>query len=141
MRGRVYVQLSGRALATGVPDRHCRLYADYGGPPLLSWKDQRFDSFFNRARLQISRHGSDVKTGGIVRGYSPDASERRMFGGSGFPFTGPQRDGAREPSYSRESFPGAVAGLDRLLCIGWNERYDESVIDLIASTIREAAGS
>lgn len=68
-------------------------------------------------------------------------SERRMFGGSGFPFTGPQRDGAKEPSYSRESFPGAVAGLDRLLCIGWNERYDESVIDLIASTIREAARS
>ena len=60
----------------------------------------------------------------------------RLFGGSGFPFVGPQRDGAAPLDYDRASYPGAVAGLARLLCIGWNERYDEAVVDRIAETIR-----
>ncbi|MCA9255032.1 MAG: DegT/DnrJ/EryC1/StrS family aminotransferase [Phycisphaerales bacterium] len=62
---------------------------------------------------------------------------RRMFGGSGFPFVGPQRDGAIEPVYERDAFPGAVEGLQRLLCIAMNERFDAHVIDRIAATIRE----
>jgi len=60
-----------------------------------------------------------------------------MFGGSGFPFVGPQRDGAIEPVYERDAFPGAVEGLQRLLCIAMNERFDIHVIDRIAATIRE----
>jgi dTDP-4-amino-4,6-dideoxygalactose transaminase len=67
-------------------------------------------------------------------------TERRMFGGSGFPFAGPQRHRGAELLYDRKHYPGAVAGLDRLLCIAWNERMDEADIDLIARTIREAVG-
>lgn len=66
-------------------------------------------------------------------------SERNMFGGSGFPFVGPQRDGATEPVYDLKAFPGAVEGLERLLCIAVNEKFDEQVVDRIATTIREAA--
>lgn len=62
---------------------------------------------------------------------------RRMFGGSGFPFVGPQRDGAMEPVYDRSAYPGAVEGLQRLLCIAMNERFDTNTIDRIAATIRE----
>lgn len=62
---------------------------------------------------------------------------RRMFGGSGYPFVGPQRDGATEPVYDRAAFPGAVEGLQRLLCIAMNERFDAATIDRIAATIRE----
>lgn len=65
--------------------------------------------------------------------------ERKMFGGTGFPFEGPQRAGGGELRYDRAQYPGAVLGLDRLLCIGWNERYDETIVDAIASTIRQAA--
>lgn len=63
---------------------------------------------------------------------------RRMFGGSGFPFVGPQRDGTTEPVYDRAAFPGAVAGLERLLCIAMNEKFDAAIIDHIAGTIIEA---
>lgn len=63
---------------------------------------------------------------------------RRMFGGSGFPFVGPQRDGAVEPVYDRSAFPGAVNGLQRLLCIAMNERFTEAHVDQIAATIIEA---
>ncbi len=62
----------------------------------------------------------------------------KLFGGSGFPFTGPHRDGTTPPCYERRAFPGAVEGLNRLLCVAWNEKLDESVVDLIASTIEEA---
>lgn len=61
---------------------------------------------------------------------------RTMFGGSGFPFMGPQRQNGAELMYDRSYYPGAVAGLERLLCIAWNERFDESTVDLIAKTIR-----
>lgn len=61
---------------------------------------------------------------------------RTMFGGSGFPFVGPQRNGGAELLYDRTYYPGAVAGLERLLCIAWNERFDESTVELIANTIR-----
>ncbi len=60
---------------------------------------------------------------------------RKMFGGSGFPFTYECRRGGIELRYDRAFYPGAVDGLNHLLCIGWNERYDESVVDLIATTI------
>ncbi len=65
--------------------------------------------------------------------------DRRMFGGSGFPFVGPQREGTRPLLYDRQYFPGAAAGLANLLCIAWNERIDEPVVDWIAETIRQAA--
>ena len=66
-------------------------------------------------------------------------AERRMFGGSGFPFVGPQRAGATDPSYDPKDFPGAVDGLRRVLCIAVNEKFDEQVVDRIAAIIREAA--
>ncbi|MBK8270581.1 MAG: DegT/DnrJ/EryC1/StrS family aminotransferase [Planctomycetes bacterium] len=60
---------------------------------------------------------------------------RKMFGNSGFPFNAHTRSRGAELMYDRSRYPGAVNGLDHLLCIGWNERYDESVVDLIATTI------
>ncbi len=64
--------------------------------------------------------------------------ERRMFGGSGFPFTGPQREGGTKLHYERSHYPGAARGLERLLCMGWNERYDETIVDQMAAVIRAA---
>jgi len=63
---------------------------------------------------------------------------RKMFGDSGFPFSPELRKGGRELNYDRAHYPRAVDGLNHLLCIGWNERYDESVVDLIAVTIQRA---
>lgn len=60
---------------------------------------------------------------------------RKMFGNSGFPFTPECRKDGIALNYDRACYPGAVDGLNHLLCIGWNERYDESVVDLIAATI------
>lgn len=60
------------------------------------------------------------------------------FGGSGFPFVGPQREGARELQYDRKFFPGAVASLENLLCIGFNERYDDAVVERIGRSILDA---
>ncbi|MBX3393871.1 MAG: DegT/DnrJ/EryC1/StrS family aminotransferase [Phycisphaerae bacterium] len=64
--------------------------------------------------------------------------DRKMFGNSGFPFFEAVRANGADLRYDRSAYPGAVNGLEHLLCIGWNERYDESVVDLIATTIQRA---
>lgn len=39
----------------------------------------------------------------------------------------------------RESFPGAVLGLERILVLPWNERYEDSHVRFVADSVRVAA--
>ena len=64
--------------------------------------------------------------------------ERRTFGRSQWPFPL-----AREEAldWSPERFPGVHQGLERVLVVPWNERYDEADVRFIAGAIVEAVGS
>lgn len=64
--------------------------------------------------------------------------ERRTFGHSQWPWSDPSRAGMPEPDHDRANFPGAVAALDQILVIPWNEHYDESHVDHIATSLRSA---
>jgi perosamine synthetase len=59
------------------------------------------------------------------------------FGKSRFPFTEARPEAL---DYSVEKFPGTLAGLERVLVLPWNEKYELSHIQYIADAVRQAAG-
>jgi dTDP-4-amino-4,6-dideoxygalactose transaminase len=63
--------------------------------------------------------------------------DRRTFGASGFPFS-LARPAAVD--YSRSKFPGTYAGLERILVLPLNERYETKHVDFVAAQIRRCAG-
>jgi perosamine synthetase len=64
--------------------------------------------------------------------------EKRTFGRSQWPYSDPSRAGQPEVDHDRANFPGAVAALDQILVIPWNEHYDSSHVEYIASSLRAA---
>ncbi|MCR9246792.1 MAG: DegT/DnrJ/EryC1/StrS family aminotransferase [bacterium] len=52
----------------------------------------------------------------------------------------PRRDGPMPP-FSRADYPGAVAGLERVVVLPINERYTDAHIAHVASVIRESVGA
>jgi dTDP-4-amino-4,6-dideoxygalactose transaminase len=63
-------------------------------------------------------------------------ARRRTFGSSGLPLS-LQSDGATA-RYERSLFPGASAGLERILVLPWTEKYTEEHVAFIASVIQKA---
>jgi dTDP-4-amino-4,6-dideoxygalactose transaminase len=66
---------------------------------------------------------------------------RRTFGNSEYPFTLARPEAV---DYRLERYPGAAAGLERLLVIPWNDRYSERDVEYIGesliSAVRELEG-
>jgi dTDP-4-amino-4,6-dideoxygalactose transaminase len=58
--------------------------------------------------------------------------DQRTFGASRWPFTLARPEAV---DYSPERFPGAYAGLDRILVLPWNERYTREHVRYIAESI------
>lgn len=61
------------------------------------------------------------------------------FGGSRFPFEGPQRDGEPPVVYDREQTPGAIEALERVVVLPINERYRPEHVDFVAERIDAVA--
>ena len=62
-------------------------------------------------------------------------AEQNTFGQSRWPFTLARPEAV---DYSAERFPGAFAGLENVLVLPWNERYQPEHVDFIADVIRAA---
>jgi len=63
--------------------------------------------------------------------------DQRTFGKSRFPFTLAR---AEAINYDRSRFPGTYAGLEQILVLPWNEKYQVSHVEYIANCLREEAG-
>lgn len=61
--------------------------------------------------------------------------KQRTFGRSRFPFTLARPEAL---DYNRSRFPMTYQGLDRILVLPWNERYESSHVDYIGDCLREA---
>jgi dTDP-4-amino-4,6-dideoxygalactose transaminase len=62
-------------------------------------------------------------------------AEQRTFGKSRWPFT-LARPAALD--YSRDKFPGTFAGLESILVLPWNERYNDEHVHYIADSLHQA---
>ncbi len=62
-------------------------------------------------------------------------AEQRTFGSSRWPFTLARPEAI---DYAPSRFVGTYAGLDRVLVLSWNERYDERDADNVASAVASA---
>jgi dTDP-4-amino-4,6-dideoxygalactose transaminase len=62
--------------------------------------------------------------------------EQRTFGTSRWPFSLARPEAV---DYDAGRFPGCFRGLEQVLVLPWNERYDERHVDYIAQAVREAA--
>lgn len=61
--------------------------------------------------------------------------QQRTFGSSRYPFTLARPEAV---DYSREKYPGTFAGLESVLVLPWNERYEEAHVEYIADAIHRA---
>jgi perosamine synthetase len=64
--------------------------------------------------------------------------KRKTFGTSSFPFTLARPEAL---DYQLEHYPGAVEGLERLLVVPWNDRYNEDDVDYIGAALTSAVSS
>jgi perosamine synthetase len=64
--------------------------------------------------------------------------KRKTFGTSGFPFTLARPEAL---DYQLEHYPGTVEGLERLLVVPWNDRYNEDDVDYIGAALTSAVSS
>lgn len=64
--------------------------------------------------------------------------QRKTFGDSGYPFSIASPDAL---DYSPDGYPGALAALERILVIPWNDRYDEDDVAYIADAVAAAAAA
>ena len=64
--------------------------------------------------------------------------KQRTFGQSRFPFVLARPDAV---DYNPEQYPGTFAGLESVLVLPWNERYNNEHINYIADSIREVIGT
>ncbi|HTU81304.1 MAG TPA: DegT/DnrJ/EryC1/StrS family aminotransferase [Candidatus Acidoferrales bacterium] len=58
--------------------------------------------------------------------------KRKTFGNSGFPFTLARPEAL---DYRLDRYPGTVRGLQRLLVLPWNDRYNEDDVDYIGNAL------
>jgi dTDP-4-amino-4,6-dideoxygalactose transaminase len=61
--------------------------------------------------------------------------KQRTFGNGRYPFTLARPEVL---NYDRSRFPGTFAGLESVLVLPWNERYNNEHVDYIADSIRDA---
>ena len=61
--------------------------------------------------------------------------EQRTFGDSRFPFTEARPEAC---DYDTDKFPGAFAGLEDVVVLPWNERFEEEHIELLADAMIES---
>jgi perosamine synthetase len=61
--------------------------------------------------------------------------DQRTFGNSRFPFTLARPEAV---DYSAEKFPGTFTGLENVLVLPWNEKYQTEHVDFVADQIRSA---
>jgi dTDP-4-amino-4,6-dideoxygalactose transaminase len=61
--------------------------------------------------------------------------DQRTFGNSRFPFTLARPEAV---DYSDEKFAGTLKGLENVLVLPWNERYQPEHVDFVAQQIRSA---
>jgi hypothetical protein len=64
--------------------------------------------------------------------------KRKTFGTSGFPFTLATPEAL---DYRLERYPGTVEGLERLLVVPWNDRYNEDDVDYVGDALISAVAS
>jgi perosamine synthetase len=64
--------------------------------------------------------------------------KRKTFGTSGFPFTLATPEAL---DYRIERYPGTVEGLERLLVVPWNDRYNEDDVDYVGDALISAVAS
>ncbi len=62
--------------------------------------------------------------------------DQRTFGNSRFPFTLARKEAV---DYDKAKFPGTYAGLEQILVLPWNEKYQVSHVEYIATCLREEA--
>ena len=62
-------------------------------------------------------------------------AEQRTFGNSRWPFTLARPEAV---DYSPSKFPGTFAGLESILVLPWNERYNDEHVHYIADSIQQA---
>jgi dTDP-4-amino-4,6-dideoxygalactose transaminase len=62
--------------------------------------------------------------------------EKRTFGSSTYPFSLARPEAV---DYRPQRYPGAYAGLERILVFSWNENLNESHVEHIAGAVRKAA--
>ena len=62
-------------------------------------------------------------------------AEQRTFGNSRWPFTLARPEAV---DYSPSKFPGTFAGLESILVLPWNERYNDEHVHYIADSIHQA---
>jgi len=67
--------------------------------------------------------------------------DHRAFGKSGFPWVGEHRRNDPPVVYDRAQTPGVIQGLDHVVVLSINERYQPEHIRMVAQAIREAAGA
>ena len=67
--------------------------------------------------------------------------DQRAFGKSGWPWVGEQRRNDPPVVYDRAQTPGVIQGLDHVVVLSINERYQPEHIRMVAQAIREAAGA
>jgi hypothetical protein len=60
--------------------------------------------------------------------------DQRTFGNSRWPFTLARPEAV---DYSDARFPGTLQGLEGILVLPWNEKYEHEHVEYIASSIRE----
>lgn len=63
-------------------------------------------------------------------------AEQRTFGESRFPFTMARPEAV---DYDRSRFRGAIEGLESVLVLPWNERYEESHVALLSDALAASA--
>lgn len=61
--------------------------------------------------------------------------DQKTFGESRWPFTLARPEAV---DYSRSRFPGTFQGLEQILVLPWNEKYEEEHVHYIAQAIKEA---
>ncbi len=62
-------------------------------------------------------------------------SEQRTFGNSRWPFTLARPEAV---DYSPEKFPGTFSGLESILVLPWNEKYNDEHVHYIAASLQQA---
>lgn len=60
--------------------------------------------------------------------------EQRTFGNSRFPFTLARPEAV---DYGRQRFPGTYQGLEQILVLPWNERYQPQHLEMLATALQE----
>jgi dTDP-4-amino-4,6-dideoxygalactose transaminase len=65
-------------------------------------------------------------------------TERKTYGLSRCPYSCRERTDGTRFVYDAADYPGTMRGLERVLVLPWNERYDHTHVDFLARSVREA---